>query len=500
MSTKALVQWIVFLGIFAMAARISMDTDTWWHLRAGEWILEHHRVPQQDYFSYTRLGADWKYPGWLVEVPMVAIYGAFGPGGLNVWTALMVTLAFVFIWKTLSGGPFLRAFVLVIAATVSSVYWAARPYLVTFVLSAVFLWILEDYYWRPSEAAVKRLWWLPVFMALWVNSHGGFLVGFILVGVYWFAQMINKFLREGFAWLVPKGDVTLRSLAGSAEWRLTWIGLLMLAAVCMNPAGANMLLYPFKTVSIQVLKDYIQEWQSPNFHLLSTQPFLWLLILVFGAVGISRRRIHLTDFLLIAGFSYLGMIAARNIALFALVAPSVITRHTAPITAGLTRLAGIRFSFDQPIEKKWGQINIALVCLLVLAVVAKVWLVFPRAVNQEAFRKFLPVRAVEYLKIEKPPGRLFNSYNWGAYLLWELPEYPVFVDGRTDLYNDEVIGEWLKVMRMEPGWEMILSRYSINLILVESNSTLGRQLATNAHWMAVFQDPTAIVYTRFGGR
>src|SRR5512141_790592 len=111
-----LVTVITFLAIFAMAARISVDTDTWWHLRAGQWIWDNQALLKVDPFSYTRSGASWQYPGWLVEVPLFWIYHAFGPGGLNMWTAGMVTLAFAFVWRTLSGGPFLRAFVMVLAA------------------------------------------------------------------------------------------------------------------------------------------------------------------------------------------------------------------------------------------------------------------------------------------------------------------------------------------------------------------------------------------------
>ena len=107
MSTQRLVTWITFLAIFAMSARVSVDSDTWWHLRAGQWIIEQRAVPQTDPFSYTRLGQPWEYPGWLVEVPMIWIYQALGPGGLNLWTAVMVTLAFTFVWRTLTGGAFL---------------------------------------------------------------------------------------------------------------------------------------------------------------------------------------------------------------------------------------------------------------------------------------------------------------------------------------------------------------------------------------------------------
>ncbi len=82
MNLKHLVISIAFLGIFAMAARVSMDTDTWWHLRAGEWIWEHRAIPRVDVFSYTRSGASWEYPGWLVELPMWGNYRDLPPGAL----------------------------------------------------------------------------------------------------------------------------------------------------------------------------------------------------------------------------------------------------------------------------------------------------------------------------------------------------------------------------------------------------------------------------------
>jgi hypothetical protein len=97
------------MAVFTMAVRPSLDSDTWWHLRAGQWIVDNRAIPQTDPFSYTRLGASWRYPGWLVEIPMYLIYKVTGPAGLNLWTAFMVTLAFVLIYQIISGGVFFYA-------------------------------------------------------------------------------------------------------------------------------------------------------------------------------------------------------------------------------------------------------------------------------------------------------------------------------------------------------------------------------------------------------
>jgi hypothetical protein len=120
---------------------------------------------------------------------------------------------------------------------------------------------------------------------------------------------------------------------------------------------------------------------------------------------------------------------------------------------------------------------------------------FPPAANQAAFRQNMPVDAVAFIKQQALPGRLFNSYNWGGYLLWELPEYPVFIDGRTDLYNDEVINQWLQVVRAEPGWQQILDRWGVRLVLIEPAMPLVGHLK-NAGWQELYRDDVAVVYAR----
>ena len=472
-----------------MAARISVDTDTWWHLRAGQWIVENRQVPRQDLFSYTRAGEPWEYPGWLVEVPLYLIYQLAGPGGLNLWTALMVTATFAFVWQTLSGGPFLRAFVVVLAAAAAGVYWAARPYLVTFLLSAITLWILEKYRWRSETNPGKIVYWLPFIMVLWVNSHGGFLVGFLIWGIYW----ISEFGLIGWeTWFKKQRTFDIRSFSTP----LFWAGLLMLVAVCINPYGPRMLMYPIKTVSIGVLRDYIQEWQTPEFHSIAVQPFAWLMLLTFGAVGASRQKLAMIDFTLVGLFFYMGLLAGRNVALFSIVAPMVLTRHAAPVIDGVKNTLGIHPATPAMPGKRGAWLNVFILVILVAAVVLKVSLIYPEKINTDAFKAYLPVDAVDYLKENKPEGRLFNSYNWGGYLLWALPDYPVFVDGRTDLYNDKIINKWLTVVRVDSSWQDILEEYGVNLVLIEPRSMLDRTLAVDPAWTPIYQDTISILYQR----
>lgn len=476
---------IAFLGVFAMAARVSVDSDTWWHLRAGQWIIENRAIPRVDSFSYTRAGMPWQYPGWLVEGVMYGLFRAGGLGALNLWTAGMVALAFVFVWRTLSGGPFLRAFVVILGATTSGVYWAARPYLVTFVLTAVFVWILENYRWR----GIDRLWWLPLLMVIWVNSHGGFVVGVLLWGIYTAEALIR--------WIYARlrgadSQKTLRRVL----FRLLTIGLLILTGVLINPAGWVMYFYAFKTVGIGALREYIQEWQSPDFHSLQVQPFIWLMLLTIAAIGYSRKRMALSDYFLFAGFLYLGLTAGRNVALFGLTAPVVLCRYAAQPLSALGKMLGYRGVQDKRPLGRLAFANWLLLLLVGLTVALKSLMIYPDRVNEEIIQRTMPVGAVEYLKETKPAGRLFNTYNWGGYLLWALPEYPVFIDGRTDLYSDEIINEWMQVMRAEAGWEKVLDDYQVNLILIERASLLRRILEINPGWNQVYEDELAVMFLR----
>ncbi|MCX8061293.1 MAG: hypothetical protein N3D16_01795, partial [Anaerolineales bacterium] len=113
--------------------------------------------------------------------------------------------------------------------------------------------------------------------------------------------------------------------------------------------------------------------------------------------------------------------------------------------------------------------------------------------NLEAYLlETYPVQAIEYLKENKLQGRLFNSYNWGAFLLWTLPEYPVFVDGRTDLYDDEILDQWFQVAYAKDGWENVIERWQIQVILMEKDWIMAKFLQQNG-WCQRYLDEVAIV-------
>jgi hypothetical protein len=475
---------IVFVAIFTMAVRAPADTDTWWHLQSGRWIVQERSIPRTDPFSYTRYGQSWIDHSWLAQIVLYLTFDGMGYAGLALLIASLATLAFAFVWLQCAGTDrWLRAFVLIIAAAASGVIWAARPQMFSFVLAAVFALVLSNY----RRGNRKALWSLPPLMVIWVNLHGGFAVGFILIVATLFGEMGNQLLRNP-------------GLARRDIGRLGLVLGLCLLAVPLNPYGFQMVTYPFRTVGIGVLQDFIAEWLPPDFHQLHLHPFIWMVLATLTALGLSGRRADFTDLTLVALFAYMSLLAGRNIALFALVTAPVIARY------GSYALEGWRTRLNRPVRVRPPArsgiflLNWALLALVMIASGVKITQPTSAALNEKAKADMLPVNAIRFLQAERPAGPLFNSYNWGGYLIWELPDYPVFVDGRTDLYDDEFLTEYLSIAFAQEGWEKKLDGYGINLVLIEPQSMLGRMLEerslNNEGWQQVYRDEMAAVFIR----
>jgi hypothetical protein len=483
---RRLVLALTLLAIFTMAVRISVGNDTWWHLRAGAWMTENRQILRTDPFSLTRQGEPWEYPGWLSQVLLYRVHAWLGLPGLNLLTALMVVAAFAFLWRAMEAPPLLRAFVLLLAATTSSVYWAARPHIFSFALTGAFVLALEQ--WRRGKP--RALWTLPLLMVLWVNLHGGFAIGFLLLGAYMLGELATLVGR----WL-------LRIATLKNAWQEHRRALLSLAAVsaacllalCINPHGATMLLYPFKTVSIGALQEYIVEWQSPDFHQLELQPFLWMLMLTAAAMIASRGPKRAGEALLVAGFSYMGFLAGRNIATFALVASPVLARHG---HAAIEPLLKARRESKRLPKRVARVLNIFILALFGVAALVKIYFPLQEDANRQAVEAQFPTAAVSYIRTQQLPSPMFNSYNWGGYVLWELyPDYLSYVDGRTDLFGDEILARYFRVWRAEAGWDEILEEEGIRLVLVEPEAPLARVLQA-AEWCQEFADEQSVVFVR----
>lgn len=466
-----------------MAVRTSVGSDTWWHLKAGEWMLANRAILRTDLFSLTRQGSAWVYPGWVAQILLYSVFRTFSFAGLNLFTAFMVVAAFAFVWCTLEGRDLLKAFVILLSAAASGVYWSARPQIISLVLAGFFLFVL--YSFRQGKA--RLLWSLPLAMIFWVNVHGGFAIGFLILGVYLcgeFVQLVQEVIKADRDWR-SAWDQHKRKIV-----RLLSISLLCALSVSINPHGPQMLLYPFKTVSIQVLQDYIQEWQSPNFHDAQVIPFLLMILLLIGTISGSRRKVEPTQLLLVLVFLPLALLASRNIALFALVAAPLITRHLDRVLDIQRKKLGAAAQLPES-AAKW--FNLTIFLLLSVASGLQISTSLSSKANQDVIEAKFPVYAVEYLRNVQTTMNLFNTYNWGGYIIWELhPDYLSFVDGRTDLFDDEILDQYLVTWQGLAGWERVFETWDIEVALVEPWAPLRVRLEAQG-WAIDYEDDLAVV-------
>lgn len=473
---------IGFLAIFAMATHMSIDSDTWWHLRSGQWMVENNSVITEDPFSYTRGGEPWQYPGLWVQVVMFLIFDWLGPGGLNLWVSLMVAIIFIFVWKTMRGNPILNVVILLLAAASSAVYWAARPYLVTYLIAAIYYYLLERYY-REGKG---KLWLLPFLMVVWVNSHGGYLAGFLLLAPYLADAALN--------WWVARRHGDDHAAIEIKLSHLALVGVLMLVSTFINPAGPRLWALPFTTVSRQAEQLFIAEWQSPDFHQSYLLPFAVMLVLLMATLGGSKKKIRVYELLLVSGFGLLGLYSVRNIFFFVIVAPAVLAQSTgAVLDEWKEKLSlSINLDFDRQPTRFQNILNWVLLGLFGLVAFGRVYANLPDDKNWEEISTVFPVAAVDYIQAEKPEGNLFNSYNYGGYCIWALPEYPVFVDGRADLHQDEIIMEWYRTVNLVDDWEGVLERWDVGVVLLEPEQPLVKELVDTG-WQVGYQDGLAVV-------
>jgi hypothetical protein len=254
-----------------------------------------------------------------------------------------------------------------------------------------------------------------------------------------------------------------------------------------------MLLYPMRTISIGTLQDYIAEWQSPDFHAVEVQPFLIAFFLTVFAMSISKIHRTATDYLLVFVFGFMGFMAVRNIALFALVSAPILTRHLDSGLEPLLRRRKPQKEIPPGIAKT---VNLILAIFFLMVASFRIVTQLPEEVNLKRIGDQIPLEAFRYLVQNKPPGPLFNSYNWGGYVLWKLfPDYLSFVDGRTDLFKDEILDPYLHTWLAEPGWESLLDDWGIRLALIERHSPLAAALIFEG-WNIYYQDDAAIILGR----
>lgn len=465
---------LFFSALFLFFLLPPTDPDLGWQLKCGQFIWQGKGFCSQNQFTVLLESYQWANHHWGYQAILYPIYQNFGFWGLSFFNAGVVGLAFLFFYLSIKNFKLEKiAAILVITFLGWGVFsFGARSQLMGFLFFDLMLWLFSKIKENPKVA-----WFLPIVMLLWANTHGSFVLGMVLLAFFVTAASLNQSkFNFSFLPLVISFLVTL-----------------------LNPFGLQIYQEAFRHLAGPIdLSHLVAEWVSPN-------PSFWWLILVSGVGAffyllLTAKNKEVVLSFLILPFMFLGLKARRHVPIY-----FVTFFYLLLNSSHLKKLATSRLA-HKTLRK-----NLVLLVALILFFVS---LTFRLPQTFEANASWqgycqasdlnYPCEAIEYLQNQgENQGAIFNRYEWGGFLIWQLPKHKIFVDGRMPAW-EHPSGKspytiYLETLQAQPGWENTLANYDIHWILISPGTFLDLKLKEDPPsfgWQEVFRNPTSVLYKK----
>ena len=475
------------------------DCDTGWHIRTGEWILAHHRVPLHDIFSFTKPDGVWYAWEWLSDVLFAWLHGLGGLRTLCLFAMMLISFIFVMLFRLTrkNSNAIVAIVVTMTAAASTSIHWLTRPHLFTVFFALVFYGALESV--RAGKTRLGRIPYLvilPVLTILWTNLHGGFFVGAILIGAYAVGDLLK-------AALTPDPSERRPALLRARGYLLSVAGCL--AASLVNPYTWRLHQHVFAYLTDPYQSQHIVEFFSISFH--HPMAIFFEAMLLTGAIAAAwhASKGRYVESVLIVLWGHGALLAARNIPLFAITAAPVIASAVEEWIAAIPswnlaawvgnavrKFSEVAGETDQTDRIPRWHIASALGMIVFVA------LMYapnpPKSFQAEFDPKSFPAGAIATLR-QQPDARIFAQDQWGDYLIYRLyPRTKVFTDGRSDFYGSDFGKKYLDVMGAGYSWEKTLGGYGVDTILLSPSTPLAGALKESPRWRVVYDDGVSLVF------
>jgi hypothetical protein len=451
---------LLFVAVVLTACLMPAQSDTYWHLRAGQDIWRTHHVPLVERYSFTANGRFWPNHEWLWQA---ASYGLYRAGGMPLLTgaaALVVTSAFAIACRLMVGRALTRFLLLVLGVPIGACVWALRPQIVSLALLAALVMLL----------AHERYRWLPLLFVLWANVHGAVALGGAILAA---AAVV----------------AVVRARSGAPEdrrraWTLAALTPVCAAATAVTPLGPR--LWPFILESMgHSRQTMIAEWLPAYARVGPVEIAFWVLAPAFVYLLVRRWRSlrSWSDLVIVVAAVVvlpLAVRAVRNVPPFLLLA-----------MPAASRLLGADFRLGpaaDPTAAEHPRLNAALLGGLALAGVAVIAFAWVTRLPMLGWR---PLSSGVIEAVRACPGPLLNRYNEGGFLIWFVPERPVFVDSRQDPYPHDFImeaGEATRDGRPRP----LIERWGLRCALLPKDSATIAPLGAEG-WRTTFADDQFVV-------
>ena len=450
-----------------------VESDTLWHIAVGDLILKTHTWPTHDIYSFTVHGSPWIAYEWLGEVLMSLAWRAGNLHGLAVLMMVIIsaTILSLFYYAFLGSRNAKSAFAATaVLLPLAAISWTMRPQLLGYVFLIVTLIVLKRY----REGLKGSIWILPLIFLLWTNTHGTFVLGFGVLGIYWLSG-----LRE-----IRLGDLYSRRWTPGERQQLELIALLCLVASVITPYGTQLAAYPLEMAGSQpMIIKIVQEWQPLSFSASYGKLFVVLILGFWVLIAMRRMRIRLEDMALLLIATVETFMHARFMVLFV------------PVFAPLLAEAITPWFPPYDEAKDHPFLNFALVGLIIAAMVE----FFPsNARLRHQLVGEMPSGAVQYLHAHPDLRPTFNYFFWGGYLILNRgPAGKVFIDGRLDIYEySGVLADYMAIVSLQPDVEMLLKKYHVRSCLIPPQSPLAILLDSSPRWHRVYRGNVSAIYVR----
>ena len=353
-------------------------------------------------------------------------------------------------------------------------------------------WICDRYH-RGLCSRRQTLWLLPLF-TLWVNLHGGFLAGLIVLGI---ALGVEMALALG----IPHAKDRVAARGRAIHLALLLAGGVL--ATLANPYGWELYTWIGRLLSNETFMNLNTEWKSPDFHGLGAMRFEFFILVLPMLLALSRRRPSLVALAISVAFLHLALNGQRYVALWVVVTVPMVARLSVDVpwlVAIAKRLwpGPLRTERERP-RSVGTSVGVGTRWLATGAIVAAflIWARLAMGMYSYHAPHNIPVAALE-VTLRHAEGRpIFHHYNWGGWLVWHgWPKVHSFIDDRNEVHGETHINEYFSIIDTQPGWEEKFTKYRFALVCIPPHKPLAQLLAEQAEWREIHRDPFAVVFER----
>lgn len=412
--------------------------DLGWHLAAGDLIRDRGAIPFQDPWAFTLADKQWINLSWLWDVCASIVNEYAGLGGI---TAFVVSCGAIIVgclvWVTLGSGASVPSVCIAVAAasvfypayaTPPNIYLAASPNTSTMLFSVLFY----------TLCLKKQRHVLPPLMVLWANLHGGFIMGFLIIGLFGAVALLRR------DWMNSK--------------YLGFTGVACLAATLVNPLGWHIYVGVIETLG-HFVQAYITEWRPYFENILVPDSIPGLTyILIFVALELRNGRaisVPLESRLLSWLFLGLGFYEYRYMSFFYLFSTIPLALH-----------------FDLILPQRFKALTVdgSLLILGIIFVGITALLFVREAPAFQLSDDLISDQDARYLETNFSHARVLNHWNVGGPIIARTHgTVPVFIDGRAaTAYPDTLLRDYFRLAKWdidEAAWVAILEKYKIDAVL-----------------------------------